>query len=248
MAIKYEFSIIAYQADCSANTLSDNTVYGNGELERHQMANFVIGSKMDVEGTPTYLSLDNSTSHNISGELDLNDYVPSTISFPTTKDGWYQFLILSIPLYSNLIDYTAGTGNSDCSVVYNEADDTFYKCIQANGPGTSVVAPESDPTYWTALSLDAVESTWVPLIDNTQLLATTEHNDLVTCRSEDCLAEQLEAAVDAGLCKDCNEPTLIKKWQRIDVLLNGALAKNYQEKMAEAEEIIRGIEDFCKSC
>lgn len=248
MALTYEFAITAYQADCSANTLTDNTVYGNGELERHQMANYLIASKMDVAGTPTYLTVDNTGARNTTGEADLNNYVESTWEFPTVTDGWYQFIVLSVPLYSNATDYQAGTSATDQDIVFYTTDNTFYKCIQDNGPGTTVVAPGSDTAYWVALDITDTETTWVPYIDNTQILATSQHDDLVTCRAEDCLAEALEKAVDAGLCKDCDEPMQIKKWQRIDVLLNGALAKNYQEKMAEAEEIVRGIEDFCGSC
>ena len=255
MALTFEYAITAVQADCSTNTLTDNTVYGNGEDERHQRANYVIASKNDVSGSPSYLAIDNSAAHNTTGQVTLDDYVPDEIVFPTTQDGWYQFFILSCPIYSGLVDYqaetTPGTSN-DYSVIYydsNDADEGFYKCLAANGPGTSVVAPGSDPATWELLSIaseDAV-ATWVPIIDNTQI-DTHEHNDVVSCYAEDCMTRLLEIAVDEGLCKDCDQFGKIHAYMRVDILVNGMLAKNYEEKQAEAEEIARFLENYCASC
>jgi hypothetical protein len=290
MALEFEFAISAVQADCSENTLTDNTVYGNGELERHQMANFVVAAKMDVEGTPSYLDIDtynqvttSSATHNTTGEAVLDDYVPTAFTFPTTKDGWYQFLVLSFPEYSASADYVVGTSQADRSLIYYDSGDSwegFYYCIQNNGAASTVVAPDhtvgvegNDGTlYWTKLATTSAsvnladdvanniayvanttdftynDGAMLAYVDNSTLVDTTEHNDLVTCYGEDCLTTQLQVAVDKNLCKDCDELMEIKKWQRLDVLINGAYAKNYQEKSAEAEEIMRFVEDYCASC
>lgn len=275
MALQFEFAITAVQADCSENTLTDNTVYGNGELERDQVANFVVAAKMDVAGTPSYLDIDDynavttsSATHNTTGSLVLDDYVPTSLVFPTAKDGWYQFLILSFPLYDNAVQYTVGTSQADRSLVYydsGDANEGFYYCISTPG-GTGV-----DPTTtanWAKLSTgytsvalsDNVannivstdttynDSAMLAYIDNSTLVSTVEHNDLVTCYGEDCLTEQLEKAVEGNMCKDCDEILAKKTWQKLDVLINGAYAKNYQDKSAEAEEIMRYVEDICSSC
>ena len=248
MALTFEYAITAVQTDCSTNTLTDNTVYGNGELERHQLANYVIASKNAVDGTPSYLTVDNLSARNTSGLADLNNYVPSEIVFPTAKDGWYQFIILSAEMYSNATDYVAGTGFSDCSVVYDPADDTFYYAVQNNGPSSTVQGPASDDgTYWVALDLEDT-TTWLSLVDNTQLYATYEHNDVVSCYSENCMARLLEDSVDEGLCKDCDQFGQINSYMRVDILVNGMNAKNYEEKQAESEEIARFLENYCASC
>ena len=251
MALIFEYAITGVQSDCSNNYLTDNTVYGNGEDERHQRANYVIASKMDVEGTPTYIEMDNSAAHNITGESVLDDYVPDVITFPSANDGWYQFFVLSTQIYSGSIDYVAevtpGVSN-DYSVIYYDTDDKFYKCLTNNGPGSSVVAPGSDPAVWLELSIDStdMEATWVPIIDNTTI-DTHEHNDVVTCYAENCMVRLLETAVDEGLCKDCDQFGKIHSYMRVDILVNGANAKNYEEKQAEAEEIARFMEDYCAS-
>lgn len=248
MALTFEYAITAVQADCSTNTLTDNTVYGNGELERHQLANYVIASKNAVDGTPTYLEIDNTAARNISGLAVLDDYVPSTIVFPTAKDGWYQFTILSVELYATGIDYVAGTGLSDCSVVYDPADNNFYYCVQNNGVSTVEISPSADDgSYWTLIALTD-QTTWLGLIDNTQLYATHQHNDVVTCYAENCMTRLLEEAVDEGLCKDCDQFGKIHAYMRVDILVNGANAKNYEEKQDEAEEIARFLENYCASC
>ena len=246
MALTYDFHISAYQADCSTNTVTEDTVYGNGEAERDTMANYIIGAKMDVDETPTYIDVVNDAPLNTSGSSDLDDYVPSEWIFPTAKDGWYRFNVLSIPLYSNAVDYVVGSGDSDVSIVYDASEEQFYRCIQNNGPGSSVQAV-TETAYWQLLDYTDNEA-FVPFIDNTTLIASTIYDDLVTCYGEDCLVRELQEAVKAGLCKDCKEYTDIKSYHRVDILINGALAKNYQDKMAEAEEIMRFVEDFCSSC
>jgi hypothetical protein len=253
MALTFEYAITAVQSDCSTNTLSDATVYGNGEDERHQRANYVIASKNDTAGTPSYITIDNSAAHNISGQADLNDYVPDEIIFPTAVDGWYQFFILSCPLYAGSTDYQAETvvgDSNDFSVVYYVTDNTFYKCLTANGPSNGGdVLPGADPLVWEALSVASTDTvaTWVPIIDNTQI-DTHQHDDLVTCYAENCMVRLLETAVDEGLCKDCDQFGKIHAYMRVDILVNGANAKNYENKLAEAEEIARFLENYCASC
>ena len=252
MALIFEYAITGVQSDCSNNFLTDNTVYGNGEDERHQRANYIIASKMDVEGTPTYISIDNSAAHNITGESVLDDYVPDVITFPSANDGWYQFFVLSTQIYAGSTDYTAETiaDANDYNVIYYDTDDKFYKCLTDNGPtyGGDVL-PGSDPAVWLELSIEAADvlATWVPIIDNTTI-DTHEHNDVVTCYAENCMVRLLEKAVDEGLCKDCDQFGKVHSYMRVDILVNGANAKNYEEKQAEAEEIARFLEDYCSSC
>ena len=256
MALTFEYAITAVQADCSTNTLTDNTVYGNGEAERHQRANYVIAAKKAVDGTPSYLEMDNSAAHNTTGSITLDDYVPDEIVFPTAKDGWYQFFILSCPIYAGATDYQAESvvgESNDYSVVYydsNDANEGFYKCLTANGPSNGGdVLPGADPAVWEPLSIAATdaEATWLPIIDNTQI-DTAEHNDIVTCYAENCMTRLLEEAVDEGLCKDCDQFGKIHAYMRVDILVNGANAMNYQEKQSEAEEILRFLENYCASC
>lgn len=261
MALEFEFAITAVQADCSENTLTDNTVYGNGELERHQLANYTVAAKMDVEGTPSYLTLGTHDFRNTTGLAVLDDYVPTSFTFPTTKDGWYQFLVVSAEMYLNTTTYTAGTvvgeEYKDGSIVYDPADGNFYYCIQNNDNGNQQ-SPSGTTGYWTLISTDftvvANQTVWLGIISGTDgtgnpnVFNIHEHNDLVTCYGEDCLTEQLEKAVDGNMCKDCDEILAKKTWQKLDVLINGAYAKNYQERSAEAEEIMRYVEDICASC
>lgn len=61
-----------------------------------------------------------------------------------------------IPAYSTDFDYVAGR-----VVLYNG---NIYKCIQANGASSTVVAPDSDDTYWQ--QLDSTQSDSTSLIPN----------------------------------------------------------------------------------
>ena len=232
----FDLHITAVQADCSTNTLTDDTVYGGANPLRSVVYNYLIGTKMDVESVPTYIAIDNT--------------IPATVTewaFPTTNDGWYQFFLLSASAWASGA-YTAATTvnevvQNDASVVFYVTDGYFYKCI------VDTVSNEvpTDTDFWIQLDPLLPESNFVPLIDNTTI-DTHQHDNLVTCYGEECLAGELEKAVAAGLCKDCKEYADIKSYQRLDVLINGAYAKNYVDKMIDAEEIMRFVEDFCASC
>lgn len=61
--------------------------------------------------------------------------------------------------YSNTQDYEPPAW------VYDETDDAYYFCIQANGVSSTVISPHDDTTgaYWARLDLGITEATkWIP--------------------------------------------------------------------------------------
>lgn len=73
-----------------------------------------------------------------------------------------------LPTYSADFDYVAGR-----VVLYNG---NLYKCIQANGASSTVVAPDSDDTYWQ--QLDSTQSDSTSLIPNQTIISELPLTDV----------------------------------------------------------------------
>src|SRR6516225_5215677 len=85
----YKLQLYSEQADASSGVIQDVSTYA-GE-NRTDKANFLVASKNDKNGTPTFLTgIDNT-----------QPVSAMQWSFPTAIDGWYRFNLLRLPLYSS---------------------------------------------------------------------------------------------------------------------------------------------------
>lgn len=107
-----------------ANTIPQNTPAGTGE------ASF-------EEGFPQITQIPLSAGGQAPDRKDFNGL------FKVLGDWIFFNQNGGVSTYSENFDYVAGR-----VVLYN---DNIYKCIQANGVSSTVVAPDSDTTYWQRL-------------------------------------------------------------------------------------------------
>lgn len=123
-----------------ANTIPQNTPAGTGE------ASF-------EEGFPQITQIPLSAGGQAPDRKDFNGL------FKVLGDWIFFNQNGGVSTYSENFDYVAGR-----VVLYN---DNIYKCIQANGVSSTVVAPDSDTAYWQRITTEA--DTPAPIPD-----ATTE--------------------------------------------------------------------------
>lgn len=116
-------------ADNIAIGVVDDTTadYGTGSVEtRDEKANFLLWSKTDKDGNRTF---DNPSTGN---ELSILQW-----SVNTPKDGYYEGILLRVPLYNYSEAYvieqsSGGVISQYASVFYYATTDKVYKTIQAN--------------------------------------------------------------------------------------------------------------------
>jgi hypothetical protein len=156
--------------------------------------------------------------------------------FNTEQDGWYQFTLLSVPIWDISTAYTKETsvGASDEDVVYYDTTKKFYKCI-TDDTGT---APDDvgGNLIWEEIT------DFETLVDKTTIDVYIQ-DDLVSSKHEQVLNEQLDIAVQKDFCKECLDFKEIEKYARIGLMLDGAYALNYVDRSSEMEQVERFIED-----
>jgi hypothetical protein len=227
MPTTFDVTLNTFQEDCTTAQLTNETVYGAPNPDRNTLALRLIAGHVNSSSVITLVT---------ATPVDADPVVNAAWDFDTPQDSHYQFILFSISDFWNvatvyLID----------EITYDVAGGGFYKALQ-NSFDTS---PVTDTAYWQLLTDDDLLSE----VDNAT--ATVEvfiYDDIVDCRGNDCLRDFLEEAIDNGLCKGGKEIDfkLVKEdWDKMDLLVNGANAKNFTGKMSEAEEIIREYSDFC---
>src|SRR5690606_23815435 len=110
-------------------TITDGTNYGSPEIERGEVANFLLVSSNDKNGGRSYLDV-------------LNTAPLSTLvwNIGTSEDGWHQATLLSIGLWNDSDEFAAG------SVCYYSSTGKVYRALQTH----TNVAPDSGsgPANW----------------------------------------------------------------------------------------------------
>lgn len=208
--------------DCSMFSIKDETEYdsdvaGDG---REDAARIMVAAKMTEKEALTFISgLDNSSPL-------------SAIEWDITSegDGAYRFFYFNILFYGGATEYIGG---DNPSIVYNDsvyyiaiAEDTFT----AIEPG--VTSGWED--YWEEYDIANLKDQ----IANTSLDIKI-HDDIVTCNFENCILASLDKIPDNILCGLCVSSEQLDTLLTMDILLDGANSKNWQQKAPQAETILR---------
>lgn len=220
----FELAISAVDSLTNFAKIKDETAdYPNRAL----VGNYLLVYKMDSDSLQ---DLDVTPVQN-SDFLTILEW-----QFTTAQDGWYQFTLLSVPIWDISTAYTKETavGANDESIVYYDTTKKFYRCI-LDDTGT---APD-DPGGTLVWS----EITDMNEIVNNSTIDTHIHDDGISSKHEKVFNEQVDKAVQDTFCKDCDEFKEIEKYARIGVLLDGFYSLNFVDRSAEMEEIARYVED-----
>lgn len=223
MALTWTITKDAVQDDVSSFHLTDLTPdYGlNGNPSRDERANFLFVTKTDKNGARVLLPV----------TLDDSDpLVTSAWDVLISLDGLVEKILFSLTLFSISQTYNQG------DIFYNTSDGKVYKT--KNNGTIGHTAPNS--TYYTLLN---VSDLYASEINNASpFMQVVILNDLITGRIEDDIVEAREDETDVFL--NGKYDLAFSKADYLDSMLEGANAALANERQYEAEEIIRGIDNY----
>lgn len=207
--------------------------YGAPNIEAVDAAQHVFAFKKNVSSTD-----ENITDH-------LNTYDPEdgvttktwTLDISedgaNTDDGWYEFYLMVVPIYSAVTAYTVDEIVSSAGIL--------YKCIQA-GTGQT---PASSPTYWTAVDItDTVENLETILDDqDTYSIWTGYEHDIMIENTEIFYANKVAEACAA--CAPCNDLSdEIGEIEYLEFYMRCAYTNESKENWTAAEKNIEILKDI----
>lgn len=232
MALTFDLTLNSFTEDCETYNICDTTIYGNGEVERNLRANYLVAWTFE-NGIKKYT---------IVTPVDTNVTTVEEYIILTPLDDSYYFKLFSISFYSS-------------PQVFNASDVRYYsptnKVYIAKSTGVDINPDDSNGAdFWEEVIMDAnlIVDTIKSFEDiiNNSTIEEFDYADVVTCRTDDCLRNLLEKAVDAELCNpNCIPKDIVKDLDRMYILANGIQALNWGNKMAEASTVIKSLQDFC---
>jgi len=222
MPSTYKLQLVSEQADLSSATIEDVSDYV-GEA-RSDKANFLVVSKNNKSGTPTYLAVDNSAPVSAM-----------SWNFPTAIPGWYRFNMIRLPLYSTS-PITTQQEISSMGVITQYATVVFHtptqQVVKALTTGSVSVQPGQGgwQTYWQVIS-DLSQ-----LVDYGAIQVLV-HGDLIDAQFRDVLRDELDAIHQKPWFSETKERVKIyEQYFELDVDLEGLQSLNAQGRYAEMEE------------
>lgn len=223
----YELELVAEQEDQSSAVIMDVSVY-TGE-NRSDKANFLAVSKNDASGNATYLgSIDNTQ--------------PLTAiqwTFLTALDGWYQFNLIRLGLYSSSPIVTQAEIKDGQGVITQYATVVFHtptgQVVKAKTTGTITVQPGQTgwQTYWEVISDYSV-------LVGYGTINVLQWGDLIDCYLRDGLRDGLDAINSKPWFSETqNRVKLYELYFQFNSDVNGLQALNADGRFSEMEESVR---------
>ena len=216
MALTYALTFAQGQ-QVDEGTITDGTNYGSPEIDRDEVANFLLVSSNDKNGERSYLTVVNTAP-----------LATLVWNITTAEDGWHQATLLSIGPWNGSDEFVAD------DVVYYSAVGKVYKAKATN----TNVAPDSGsgPENWE-------EVTDLTLIqqDHTNL-TVFDYDFLVRSRVDTAIADEFDAVIRKDFsCKmsveDAAHPL------NLLAMMLGAETKMLLDKPDQADEIVDSITD-----
>lgn len=211
-------------ANIATGVVADTSNYGvGGNPVRSAKANYLLWSKTDQNGNRVF---DNPNPGDVLATLS---YAVNTL-----KDGFYEGILVRVPLWSPDIDYvqeeqSSGVITQYASIVYYLG--VVYQCIRNEVEGS--VPP--DPTTWIiAPSLSTI-------LDNTNLDVFIK-DFYIKVRSQACISGKFSKK--ACGCDQDKLRTRTLLWSDL-VAADSEFSAGNPEEM---DKIIREIEATCSTC
>lgn len=214
----------AVQADVSSFHLTDLSLWGSGgNPARNLRALVLFVTKTDKNGARTLLVVTPDSA---------DPLVVSAWDVAISLDGLVEKILFVIQLYG------AGVAYVTDDVFYYPVNSKFYKAVQ----GSTGQTP-TNPTYFVEVP---VANLYTAEINNDcTTMEVVVLNDLITGRNEAVLSDEWEEVTDVFL--NGKYDFKYSKADYIDSMINGAYAALANERQYEAEEIIRGIENYLRT-
>lgn len=217
----YTITKDAVQESVDSFHLTDLSLWGSGgNPARNLRALVLFVTKTDKNGARTLLTVTPNTAD------------PLTVSawdVAISQDGLVEKILFSVQLYG------AGVAYVTDDVFYYTTNGKFYKATQ-NSTGQT----PTNPTYFVEVPQANLYTN--EILNDCTTMEVVTLNDLVTGRIEEDLSELWEEVTDVFL--NGQYDLKFSKADYVDGILNGAYAALQNQRQYEAEEIVRGIENY----
>lgn len=214
----------AVQSEVSSFHLTDLSLWGSGgNPARNLRALVLFVTKTDKNGARTLLVVTPDSA---------DPLVVSAWDVAISLDGLVEKILFVVQLYG------AGVAYVTDDVFYYPVNSKFYKATQ----GSTGQTP-TNPTYFVEVPVASLYTTEINNDCTTMEVAVL--NDLITGRNEEVLSDLWEEGTDVFL--NGKYDLKYSKADYIDSVLNGAHAALANERQYEAEEIVRGIENYLRT-
>lgn len=217
----YDIRKDAVQETADSFHLTDLSLWGEGgNPARNLRALVLFVTKTDKDGGRTLLTVTPNTSD------------PLTVSawdVAISLDGLVEKILFAVQLYGSGVNYVTD------DVFYYTSNSKFYKAIQA-----SVGQTPTNTVYFEEVP---VASLYTNEISNDCTTMEVDISyDLITGNTDLVIVEEFEKDTDQFLNGQYNLE--YNKADFLDAMLNGAEAAMTNNRPLEAEEIVRGMENY----
>jgi hypothetical protein len=223
--------------DATLAVFVDETIYGTPEVNRNQEAHYILIAKMDENQQLTFLP----------GVINTTPLTTLEYPFTQSVDGAYRLIEFNPAFYDNAAHYnqevkSGTTVTTYANIIWHGASNAFYKAINHTdfvGIEPSVTTGWAD--YWQVCTEEIFQANI-----SSDKAGIVVHDDIITFRYEECLIEELDEVNDDILCGVCAKWEDMFETLAMQLLLDGANSKNWQDKQPQAEIIISAAtKQFC---
>lgn len=154
--------------------------------------------------------------------------------FDNVSGGYHSFYLCAITDYSNSIDYTVG------ELVWDDGEDDFFECLDANGPGSTVKAV-TDTDYWKPIS-DYTDQEALVVFQTAEELA--DANDLMEFIDIDDAASMITYNMDVAIAGlfgqaecSCDDACKLTDYEKARMEGEGVLIKFFVKSYVTAQSM-----------
>jgi hypothetical protein len=227
MANTLSFTVDSIASDRLTGILLDGTTYGSPA--RSATALYAKGQKMNADST-----VDSTLT--LTGDA-ANPETDTQFTFTIPKDGWFRFLIASIP------DYDVGVTYSIYDAVFTSGTATVYRSKAGSNTGQTL----TDTAWWeeitdpTTLASNEGEATESANIDS------TIYEPLITANSEYAFANRISLASEEYLASQNIPDDDLDTYGLLAIFVDGGIIRGDRSEMSQGERIIRRMDSVIEA-
>lgn len=217
MANTLLFTVDSINADRQSGILLDGTTYSSPA--RSATGLFVKGQKMNASSSV-------SSTLTVTGDA-LDPETDSQFTFNIPSDGWYRFLIVSIPDFNSSLTYSL------YQAVFNSSDNKVYRSKQ-NGNTTDTL---TDTAWWEEITDPATLASNEGEANESTNIDSLIYEPGIFPNDEYGFANVISEASEEYLTSLNIPDDDLEQYSLLACLLDGAFVKAERSEMAQAERI-----------
>lgn len=227
MANTLEFVVDSITADRTSGVLVDETTYSSPA--RSATGLFVKGQKMNSDAT-----VDSTLT--VSGD-DSDAETDSEFTFDIPKDGWFRFLIVSVPDFDNSATYNI------YDAVFNPTDNKVYRSKQ----NTNTEDDLTNTTWWEEITDPATLASNEGEANESTNIDSLIYEPLLLPNGEYSFANVIAEASEEYLTSQNIPDDDLESYSLLAVLVDGAYVHGDRTEMSQAERISRRLESIIET-